>query len=401
MDHSFIKKLVKPADTKIVLMVIDGLGGAEREKGGSTELETADTPNLDSLASDGICGLHTPVGPGITPGSGPAHLAVFGYDPVKHQVGRGVLSGLGIDFDIQPGDIACRGNFCSVDEEGRVTDRRAGRIATEINEKLCTMLGTIEIPGVELFVRTVKQYRFLLVMRGLSSSHKVADTDPQEAGRKPLDPGPLCPEAEETAAKAGEFIAKAAEVLADEHPANMLLLRGFSSLPDWDSFEQVFGLKSAAIAGYPMYRGVSKLIGMNVLETSDKPEEEIDVLESSWNSYDFFYLHIKPTDSAGEDGDFDRKVSVIEEVDTLIPRITGLGPDVIAVTGDHSTPAVLKYHSWHPVPVCIWGKNCRADTVQEFSEQACTAGALGPRFPAHDIMPLLLANAMRLNKFGA
>jgi len=401
MDHSFIKHLAKPADTKIVLMIIDGLGGVERKKNGPTELEAARTPNLDTLAAEGICGLHTPAGPGITPGSGPAHLAVFGYDPVQHQVGRGVLSGLGIDFDIQPGDIACRGNFCTVDEQGRVTDRRAGRIPTEMNEELCELLRTIEIPGTELFVKTVKQYRFLLVIRGLESSHKVADTDPQEVGKKPLEPEPLCAEAEKTANTASEFILKASDVLADSSPANMVLLRGFSSLPDWDSFTDVFGVKAAAIAGYPMYRGVSKLIGMEVLETGDKPEEEIGVLESNWNDFDFFYVHIKLTDSAGEDGDFDRKVSVIEEVDTLIPRITALNPDVIAVTGDHSTPAVLKYHSWHPVPVIIHSDHCRRDNAKEFSERACMAGGLGPRFPAVDIMPIILANAMRLNKFGA
>jgi 2,3-bisphosphoglycerate-independent phosphoglycerate mutase len=401
MDRSLIKKLVKPADTKIVMLVIDGVGGVEREPGGETELGTAKTPNLNELASGSICGLHEPIGPGITPGSGPAHLSVFGYDPIEHQVGRGVLSALGVGFDVQPGDIAARGNFCTVDKDGKVTDRRAGRIPTDVCKELCEKLKDITIPGVEIFVGPVKDYRFLFVIRGCDASYEVADTDPQETGKEPLDPQPLCPEAQTTADVAKEFIKQAGDILRDSSPANMVLLRGFSHMPNWDQFPDLFGLKAAAIAGYPMYRGVAKLIGMEVLDATDKPEEEIQVLKEKWDEYDFFYIHIKPTDSAGEDGDFDRKVSVIEMVDSLVPKITSLNPDVLIVTGDHSTPAVLEYHSWHPVPVMIWSKHCRADSVQVFSEKACVQGGLGARFPAVEIMPIALANAMRLQKFGA
>ena len=401
MKLNFLQTLVEPNKSKIVLLVMDGLGGLPREPQGDTSLEAARTPNLDRLAAESICGLHQPVAPGITPGSGPSHLALFGYDPLEYEVGRGVLSALGIDFDLRPGDVAARGNYCTLDDDGRVADRRAGRIPTEKNRELSALLRDIELPGVEVFVRPVKEYRLLLVLRGEGLSGDLADTDPQDVGQKPLDPEPGSPGAEKTAGLVRQFLGQAREILADHHPANMVLLRGFSQLPDWPSFERAFGLRAAAIAGYPMYRGVAKLVGMDVLETGAEPEEEWGVLEQHWDDYDFFFLHVKRTDSAGEDGDFERKAALIEEVDALLPRLRRLGPDVLVVTGDHSTPAVMKYHSWHPVPVLLWSRYCRADRVDRFGERACMAGGLGPRIPAVDLMPLALANARRLEKFGA
>jgi 2,3-bisphosphoglycerate-independent phosphoglycerate mutase len=401
MDFEIIRELVEPADTKIVLMVLDGLGGLPSERGGATELESAETPVLDRLATDGICGLHQPVGTGITPGSGPSHLALFGYDPLRYDVGRGVLSALGIDFDLGRNDVAARGNFCTLDDQGRVVDRRAGRIPTEVNRDLCERLREIELPGVELFVETVKEYRLLLVLRGEGLSGELADTDPQETGEQPLYPEPLSAEAEKTASLVTEFLDQARRILTDHHPANMVLLRGFSKPPEWPSSEQVFGLRAAAIAAYPMYRGVAKLVGMDVLAGGLSVEEELQTLETHWDDYDYFFLHVKPTDSAGEDGDFGRKVQLIEEVDAQIPRLLKLEPDVLVVTGDHSTPSLLKYHSWHPVPVLLWSKYCRADSVNRFGERACMGGGLGPRIPAVDLMPLAMANALRLQKFGA
>lgn len=401
MDLELIGKLKESAETKIVLMVMDGVGGLPLEANGATELEAAQTPNLDSLAAQGICGLHEPVGPGITPGSGPSHLALFGYDPIRYQVGRGVLSALGISFDLTAQDVAARGNFCTIDSEGRVLDRRAGRIPTEKNEELCALLREIELPGVELFVETVKEYRLLLVLRGEGLSGEVSDTDPQEIGEKPLNPNPLSTEAEKTARLVTSFLNQAQEVLVDHYPANMLLLRGFSRLPTWPMVDEIFGVRAAAIAAYPMYRGVAKLVGMEVLDSGDELVEELEVLEKHWAEYDFFFLHVKRIDSAGEDGDFARKVALIEEVDTLLPRLLGLEPDVVIVTGDHSTPALLEYHSWHPVPVILWSRHCRPDRVDRFGERACMNGGLGPRFPAADLMPLALANAFRLGKFGA
>ena len=401
MDLAFFQDLVEPAETKIVLLVMDGLGGLPVEPGGLTELETAYTPNLDLLAVQGICGLHQPIAPGVTPGSGPSHLALFGYDPSKYQVGRGVLSALGIDFDLTVNDVAARGNFCTLDDDGRVADRRAGRIPTEKNEELCALLRQIRLPGVEVFVETVKEYRLLLVLRSDGLSGELADTDPQEIGKEPLKPAPLSPEAEKTAGLVQEFVDQARQALADQYPANMILLRGFSKLPDWPSFEKVFGLRAAAIAAYPMYRGVARLVGMDVLATGPTLAEELGTLEAHWADYDYFFLHVKPIDSAGEDGDFRRKVQLIEEVDALIPRLLNLEPDVLLVTGDHSTPSLLKYHSWHPVPVLLWSEQCRTDGVDCFGERACMGGGLGPRISAVDLMPLALANALRLEKFGA
>ena len=401
MDFDIIRKLVKPADSKVILLVMDGLGGLPTNAENFTELEKANTPNLDQLAREGVCGLHQPIGPGITPGSGPSHLALFGYDPIRYQVGRGVLAALGINFDLQDGDVAARGNFCTVDSNGKVTDRRAGRIPTERNQELCEKLRKIEIPGVEIFIETVKEYRFLLVMRGENLSGELADTDPQSTGMKPLPPRPIASEAEHTADLVKQFIEKAGEVLSDDAPANMVLMRGFSQKPGWPTFPEVCGVKSAAIAAYPMYRGVSRLVGMEILETGEQLGEEIETLEKHWKDYDFFYFHVKKIDSAGEDGDFDRKVSLIESVDESVPRIMKLNPDVVLVTGDHSTPAFMKYHSWHPVPVLLWSKYCRNDPVNRFGERACMAGGLGPRIPATDLMPLMMANAGRLEKFGA
>jgi 2,3-bisphosphoglycerate-independent phosphoglycerate mutase len=401
MDLSLIQALVQPAETKIVLLVMDGLGGLPQEPGGLTELEAAKTPNLDALASQGICGLQTPVGAGITPGSGPGHLALFGYDPLKYQVGRGVLSALGIDFDLTRQDIAARGNFCTVNEEGVVTDRRAGRISTELNAQLCQELRQIRLPHADLFVLPEKEHRFLFVLRGEDLYADITDTDPLQVGKKPLPPRPLSPRAAHAAELVEQFVAEARNILRDHHPANMVLLRGFAQLPDWPTVRTAYGLHGAAIAAYPMYRGIARLLEMDVLETPDDMSQEIDVLTEHWGQYDFFFVHAKHSDSAGEDGDFNRKVQAIEEVDRQVPRLVNLKPDVIIVTGDHSTPSRLKAHSWHPVPVILWSEYCRADQVAVFGERACMAGGLGPRFPATDLMPLALANARRLIKFGA
>ena len=401
MDLDFISKLVKPADTKIVMLVLDGLGGHPNQENGPTELEKAYTPNLDNLAKKSICGLQTPVDSGITPGSGPGHLGIFGFDPKKYQIGRGTLEALGIDFDLKPGDIAARGNFCTIDKNGNITDRRAGRISTEKNQEICKLLCEhINIPGVKVFVETVKEHRLLIVLRGEGLKGNLIDTDPQRIGVKPLEPkgghG-----SEKTVEIVKNFLKQTKDILSNHHPANMVLLRGFSEKPNWPIFPDVFGLKSAAISCYPMYRGVARLLGMTLLETGQTVEDEFKTLEKNWDNYDFFFLHVKKTDSYGEDGNFDSKVKAIEEVDLLIPKLMNLNPDVVIVTGDHSTPSVLKSHSWHPVPLLIYSKQCRPDRVEKFGERDCITGGLGPRLPAVDILPIAMANALRLEKFGA
>ena len=386
--------------TKIVLLVIDGLGGLPSPKTGKTELETANTPNLDRLANKGTCGLIDPVSPGITPGSTPAHLALFGCDPVRFNIGRGVVEAMGIDFDLKPGDIAARGNFCTVDEAGLVTDRRAGRIPTEKCAELCRLLDGLVIEGVKLLVCPVKEHRFITVFRGEGLAPEVSDSDPQQVGVVPRMVVAQHAKARKTANIAKEFISQAKTILVKHHPANMVLLRGFSRRPNLPTMPEVYKLKPAAIASYPMYRGLARLVGMQVLETGTSIKQEFATLKQNYNDYDFFFVHIKETDSAGEDGDFDRKVRIIEEIDKALPTLTSLDPDVIVVTGDHSTPALLRGHSWHPVPILLYSQWCRPDRVEGFSELACISGGLG-RLPATQVMPLAMANALKLTKFGA
>ncbi len=399
-DFELMRELHISGQGKILLLVMDGLGGLPMEAGGPTELEAAHTPNLDALAQDSICGLSVPVGPGITPGSGPGHLALFGYDPLRYEIGRGVLEACGIGFPLQKQDLAARGNFCTVDSEGRIVDRRAGRIPTEKGAELAAMLRQITLPGVEIFVEPVREYRFVLVIRGEGLVDDLTETDPQQLGVPPLPVKALSPQAEATATLVNEWIARARQILADQHPANMVLLRGLSKEPGLPQMGDIYGLRPAAIATYPMYRGVAKLVGMDVLPTGDSIEDEIATLKAHWEEYDFFYFHVKKIDSAGEDGDFARKVSIIEHVDRVLPEMLALKPAVVIVTGDHSTPARLKSHSWHPVPAMLWSSHCRPDEVSQFGERACMRGGLGT-FPATDLLPLAMANALRLTKYGA
>jgi len=395
-----IRGLARPSPAKIVLLVIDGLGGLPHPRTGKTELETANTPNLDKLAAAGICGMIDPISPGITPGSTPGHLALFGYDPLKFNIGRGVVEAMGIDFDLKPGDIAARGNFCTVDEDGLITDRRAGRISTEKCAELCQLVNEMVIDGVKLSILPVREHRFVIVFQGKGLAPDVSDSDPQQVGVAPKAVSALNPKADLMAVVANKFVEQARTILAKHHPANMLLLRGFSQRSHLPTMEEVYKLKPAAIAAYPMYRGLAKLVGMQVLNTGMTIAEEMTTLKENFSAYDFFFLHIKKTDSAGEDGDFERKVKLIEEADKSIPVLTGLKPDVIVVTGDHSTPATLKGHSWHPLPIVLCSEWCRRDRVGEFSESACISGGLG-RFPATQIMPLAMAHALKLAKFSA
>jgi 2,3-bisphosphoglycerate-independent phosphoglycerate mutase len=402
VDLEMLSELSEEQDTKVLLFVLDGIGGLPEENTGKTELEAASTPTMDMLAKGAVCGLQVPVAAGITPGSGPGHLGLFGYDPLKYVVGRGVLSALGIDFDLQPGDVAARGNFCTVDKDGIVQDRRAGRIPSEKGKELCALLSEkVQIEGVEVFIEPVKEYRYLLVLRGEGLSGAIEDTDPQDVGEAPLQPHVRSPEAEKTAGYVEEFVEQAREILADQHPANMVLTRGFSTLPDWPDFEQVYKLRAAAFAQYPMYRGVAKLVGMQVIDAGKTLEEEMQAVRDHWDEYDFFFVHVKPVDSAGEDGDFEKKMGLIEKADGLLAELLELNPDVVVITGDHSTPSQMKSHGWQPVPVLLWSKFCRPDDVQTFGEAACRAGGLGPRIPSRELMPLAMANAGRLEKFGA
>ena len=401
MDLKTIQDLIIPATSKIVLVVMDGLGGLPLEPGGKTELESAFTPHLDALAGQSALGLTLPAGPGITVGSGPGHLALFGYDPIENEIGRGALEALGVDFELGPDDVAARGNFCSVDPEGVITDRRAGRLCTERACELIEILQGIHLEGVEFFIRPVKEHRFAFVMRGPGLGDGLTETDPQQTGVRPRRVCATRPDSERSAQVANTFIDQARCVLATKTPANMIMLRGFAQLPKLPTFMELYGLRAAAVALHGMYRGVARLAGMQVLPIEGNTvADEFATLEKHWSEFDFFYLHVKETDTFGERGEFSKKVHAIEEVDRLIPRLLALNPDVVVVGGDHSSPAVLKSHSWHPVPVMVYGRHVRGDEICAFGERVCLHGSLGI-LPAKHILPIALANAGRLTKYGA
>jgi len=397
--EEIFKEISIKTDSKIILIVIDGLGGLPYK--GKTELETAKTPNLDKLAQKSICGLSDPVFMGITPGSGPAHLALFGYDPTKYILGRGILEALGIGVEVKERDLVARGNFATF-KDGKIIDRRAGRIPTEENKKICDLLNQNikEIEGVKISLFSGKEHRFVLKLEGDNLSDYLTDADPQKENQPIKYTTPLKEEAKFTAKVVNQFIDKAMQVLKGSYPANTVLLRGFSKLPDIPSMQELFKLNPLAIANYPMYKGLARLVGMRVLDSGQEVENGFEILRENYDYYDFFYLHIKKTDSYGEDGNFEEKVKYIEKVDKYIPDVLSLKPDVLVITSDHSTPALLKSHSWHPNPFLLYSKYLIPDKVQKFTELECSQGMLG-RFQAINALPLMLAHALKLKKFGA
>lgn len=402
-NFELLSQLLHDTGGKILLLVMDGLGGLPLTPDGLTELEAAHTPNMDKLAKEGSTGLSIPVARGIAPGSGPGHLGLFGFDPLKYEIGRGVLEATGIGLEVAPGDVAVRGNFCTVDADGKITDRRAGRIPTEEGAKRVELLKQITLPGVETVVEAVQDYRFALRLRGPGLNGDIADTDPQATGVPPLPAQAQSPAAEHTAKLINQWIGEAARILKGHEPANMVTLRGFAMDPNLPKFKDIYKLKAACVALYPMYKGVSRLVGMDIIETDvhQSVAEEFQNVVRIWNDYDFVFCHVKYTDSRGEDGNFDGKVKVIEEVDAALPILLALKPDVLVITGDHSTPAAYKSHSWHPVPTLLHApKTHMPDRAQAFGERECMAGALG-QFPAADLMQLALAHANRLAKYGA
>jgi len=398
--HELIHELRVPSKTKIVLLVADGLGGLPIVKGGLTELETANTPNFDACVAEGVSGLSTPVLPGITPGSGPGHLALFGYDPLQYRIGRGILEALGINFAVGAKDVSIRGNFCTLGKDGTIVDRRAGRPTTNRCVEVVEKLKTIAFPGVEIFVEPVKEHRFVLVFRGDGLGGNVNDTDPQNIGVPPLVAHGADAPSQRTAAVANEFLAKAFEVLKNEPDCNAATLRGFATYPNITTFRDLYGMKAAAIAVYPMYKGLARLVGMDILDAGVTPESQVERLQAAWNDYDFFFLHYKYTDSTGEDGNFPLKVQMIESLDKIVPQIRELKPDVFIVTGDHSTPSKFHTHSFHPVPTVIVADTVRPDGLNKFGERDCLKGGLG-HFQAQHLMLLAMAHAGRFGKYGA
>ena len=406
LSDNLLSSLAFKTDSKILLFVLDGLGGLPIE--GKTELEAAKTPNLDDLVRHSSLGLMDPISPGITPGSGPAHLALFGYDPLHYEIGRGILEALGLDMELKSGDLACRGNFATVRDEV-VVDRRAGRISTEENRILCELLQMKlkAIEGVDLLFRSGIDHRFALRFRGENLSEKITDLDPQREGLPWLPTKPILakeekdyPHAERTARIVNELGERVKGILKGYEPANGILLRGFARLPRLQRLQDRTLLTPAAIASYPMYRGLARLVGMDILNTGEKMEDELTILKKNYERFDFFYLHIKKTDQYGEDGDFSSKVRVIENFDKLVPKILNLKPDVLAITGDHSTPALMKSHSWHPSPFLLFSKFARSHSHIRFTEEECARGSLA-RFPTIHALPLLMANGLKLKRYGA
>jgi 2,3-bisphosphoglycerate-independent phosphoglycerate mutase len=398
-----MRELSVSTDSKIVLLVLDGLGGLPMDPYGRTELEAANTPNLDALAARSDLGLSRPVAAGVSPGSGPGHLALFGYDPLKYEVGRGVLSALGVGFELGENDLAARVNFATKDESGRISDRRAGRIATEEAAKLVDLLNeNLHFDDAEVFLIHEKEHRAVAIFRSEGLSDALSESDPQRVGLEPL---PIEPtngagaEAEKGAELANAFIEEADAILADQDPANTVLLRGFGMHPALPNFDEVYKLRASAIASYPMYKGLARLAGMEVLEEGEGIPGEFATLKDNWDSYDFFFIHVKAPDAAGEDGDPGRKAAVIEEVDALVPDLLELGPAALAVTGDHATPAKMKSHSWHAVPLLL-ASEYTLPTAESFGERSCAGGSLGV-FPAEEIMGLLMGHALKLNRYGA
>ena len=400
IDFPYLLDVVRPTSSRIVMVVVDGLGGMPHPEYGKSELEFADLQTLDALSASSSLGLTTPVLPGITPGSGPGHMALFGYNPVKYLLGRGILEGMGIGADICQGDVAARGNFCVLGEQGNILDRRAGRLDTETCKALCAELNEIKIDGVDIKVYPVMDYRFVLVIKGQGLCPNVSETDPQIEGVHPLVAQPLSSDAQSTVDIVKEFVCKATELLISSvSEANGILLRGFSSLPTLPDFGRQYALSPAAIAAYPMYKGLAGLIGMDVIQSEQTFEGEIDALEANFDDgHNFFFLHYKPADSAGEDGDFISKVRQLENFSHQINRVIEMEPDVLVICGDHSTPSFTASHSWHPVPVLIKSTYSEG-TGTVFNEKTCREGALGTMQAEH-LMLQVLAHANKLKKFG-
>jgi len=401
--HRFYSSLAIRNDRtrKIVLLLIDGLGGLSHENYGyKTELEYANHPTLDRLASRGATGMLTPVLPGVTPGSGPAHMALFGMDPISLNIGRGVLEALGIGIVPGSTDVLARGNFCTVDDNGVIIDRRAGRISTDICEERLSLLRDIRVPGCDIELHAVRDHRFVLRLKGSDLNGDIGNTDPGTVGRKPKAASALTRRAEATAGLVNAFVDQALNRLKGPFAANALVLRGFSMLPGIPGFDELYGLRSAALAIYPMYKGLARVVGMDILNCGNDFSDQLRTLKTHWDDYDYFFIHYKYTDSCGEDGEFLSKAHHIETLDSSIGPLISLEPAVLAVTGDHSTPAALKSHSWHPVPLLLVSPTCRRDGSTAFTESVCARGGLGT-LESKYLMGLLLAHALRLEKFGA
>jgi 2,3-bisphosphoglycerate-independent phosphoglycerate mutase len=398
--------LTLKTDAKLALVVLDGLGDvATREQGYLTPLEAAATPNLDALTKGSAQGRLIPVAPGITPGSGPGHLGLFGYDPLEFQVGRGVIEALGLGLDLHAGDVAARANFCTLNDKGIVTDRRAGRIETKVCEELCALLAAKvkKIGDTQVIIKAGKGHRFVVIFRGKGLEGPLSDADPHREGLVIPEVAPLnskSAKAKKAAKLVADFYKAALPVIAQRKPANGFLLRGIAHQPMIPSFQYRYGLRAACLAVYPMYKGLAQLVGMAKIEGPQTIAEQFERYRKEYDNYDFFFIHYKYPDMHGEDGNFTAKREAIEDFDAALPILLGKKPDVLAITGDHSTPCIVKGHSWHPQPVLIHSAYSGSDKLDRFTETGANNGSLGV-FEAKYLMRLMQANARMFDKFGA
>ncbi len=405
---------------RILLIIFDGLGDRPvKELGSKTPLEAAPKANLDWFANNGMNGLLDPIGPGIRPGSDTSHLALFGYDPLEVYTGRGPFEAAGVGIELQRGDVAFRCNFASVDENRVLTDRRAGRIK-DGTDKLAESLDGMKLGRVKVLFRAGTEHRAVLVLRGKGLSPKVTDTDPHEEGQKIPESKPLEPKAKATAKALNAFTRRAYDILSEhpvnkarvakgEAPANMVVARGAGIAPDLPPISEKLGVKAAGIAGVALIKGMFRAVGMDVLEVKGatggldtdmvaKAEAALKALET----YDLVVVNVKAADLCGHDGRSADKIKVIERIDQMMGHFkANLPPDVIfAFTADHSTPVAVMDHSGDPVPVTIYGDGIRVDEVPHFDERSAAHGSLG-RIRGRDLMPILLNQANRTEKFGA
>jgi len=399
-------ELTLKTDAKLVLLVLDGLGDlATREQNNQTPLEAAATPNLDALAKDSAQGRMIPVAPGITPGSGPGHLGLFGYDPLEFQVGRGVIEALGLGLELRAGDVAARANFCTLNDKGIVTDRRAGRIDTSVCEELCALLSekVKKIGDAQVIIKPGKGHRFVVLFRGKGLEGPLTDADPHREGLpvpKVAPSNPKSVKAKKAAKLVADFYKAALPVISKRKPANGFLLRGIAHQPAIPTFQERYRLRPGCIAVYPMYKGLAQLVGMTKLEGPQTIAEQFERYVAEYDNYDYFFIHFKYTDMYGEDGNFDGKRKAIEELDAALPILLQKKPDVLAVTGDHSTPCLVKGHSWHPQPVLLHSACSGSDKLDRFTETDANGGSLGV-FEAKYLIRLMQANAKMFDKFGA
>ena len=408
---------------KGIIFVIDGMGDRPmKELGDKTPLESANTPSMDKMVTEGITGIMDTIRPGVRPGSDTAHLTLLGYDPYEVYTGRGPFEAAGVDLDVEPGDIAFRCNFETADDDLTITDRRAGRINSRTDEIADTINQMKIDDNVEIIFKESDAHRGVLVLRGEGLSDKITDADPKHEGNKPKIVKPLddSDEAKYTADVVNQFVNKSYEMLKDhpvnieriengEHPANIVLPRGVGAVPQITPFEEKYGLKGACVAETGLIQGIAKLAGMDIIhvpgatggintDIDSVHKHIIDTVKS--DKYDFILVNVDGADEAGHDGDTIGKRDFIEKIDPIMKDLDAMDDIVLFVTADHSTPVSIMDHSGDPVPVFLKAPGLRVDDVTEYGERAAAKGGLC-RIRGSDVIYIIRDLMNEMPKFGA